>query len=189
MYDPQFYQDKLTQAERALRWSRDHMAANDLGESYRIDEIALLWENAAELDSFATWAREVAHLEHFDRVDADKMERLDQRSRFDVRFEFLRLPGTDWRIEAMCVLDGDAPLHARHLKLLGNGCVVHASFKVGDDDAYWDSFDWLNEAGFVKLAEYGNSYGWFSYWDSLEGLHYFKPRVNRRDVATNPAGP
>jgi len=182
MYDPKFYEEALLRAERTVRWSRDFMASLDLGESFKVDEVALLWENAAELDSFLQWATHVGRLDYFNSVPLDKMERQDQAGNFDVRFEFLRLADADWRIEAMCPLAGDFPLHSRHLKLLGNGCVVHASFKLADDDAYWDSFDWLTEAGFVKMAEYLNSYGWFSYWDHLEALFYFKPRVNRRDA-------
>lgn len=182
MYDPVMYQEQATKAERTVRWSRDFMASLDLGESYRIDEVALLLENEAELEAFVRWARDVAGMDHFDSVPVDRMERQDNVSAFDVRFEFLRLPETDWRIEAMCVLDGDAPLHRKQLQLLGNCSVVHASFKVADEDAYWDSFDWLAEAGFVKMAEYANTYGWFSYWEHLEALFYIKPRVNRRDA-------
>lgn len=184
MYDPLFYQDRLNAVERAVRWSRDHMAACDLGESYRVDEIALLWENPAELDSFCTWAA-ANGLEWFNSVPVDTMERqdLERDEQFQVRFEFLRFPGSDWRIEAMCVLSGDAPLHSKHLRMLGNGCIVHASFKVADEDSYLDSFDWLTEAQFVKMAEYVNSYGWFSYWETLDSMHYFKPRVNRRDAS------
>jgi hypothetical protein len=183
MYDPTFYRDRLVQAERALRWSRDHMAACDLGESYRIDEIALLWENAAELNSFVQWASGGGGMEWFNSVQEDRMERVDKPSEFKVRFEFLKFPDADWRIEAMCVLEGEAPLHTKHLKIVGNGAIVHASFKVPTEADYWESFGWLEEAQFFKVAEYVNSYGWFSYWDSLDSLHYFKPRVNRRDAA------
>lgn len=156
------------------------MAAQDLGGSYRIDEIALLWENAAELDSFVQWAGSAGGMDWFNSVQTDRMERQDKPGEFDVRFEFLRYPDADWRIEAMCVLGGDAPLHSKHLKVVGNGAIVHASFKVQSEDAYWDSFNWMEEAQFFKVAEYLNSYGWFSYWDSLDSLHYFKPRVNRQ---------
>jgi hypothetical protein len=183
VYDPKHYQEVALKAERTLRWSRDFMAAQDLGESFRIDEVALLWKNSEELDSFCTWASTVGGMEFGPiSVPRDTMERQDQPGSFDVRFEFLTLPGTDWRIEAMCPLDGEYPLHSRHLKLLGNGCVVHASFKTQDDEEYWDSLEWLQEAGFTRMAEYVNSYGWFSYWDHLEALFYFKPRVNRRDA-------
>lgn len=182
MYDPKYYQEVAIKAERTLRWSRDFMASMDLGEIFRIDEIALLWNDPAELDSFLQWAVAVGGFNNTFSVSQDTMTREDNIGSFDVRFEFLTIPGTDWRIEAMCPLSGDFPLHNRHLKLLGNGCVVHASFKLPTDELYFDSWEWLGEAGFVKLAEYQNSYGWFSYWDHFEALFYVKPRVNRRDA-------
>jgi hypothetical protein len=105
---------------------------------------------------------------------------------FDVRFEFLRLPLTgsregfrDWRIEAMCVLDGNAPLHSQHIERFGDPCIVHASFKLDDEGEYAKAKAELSEFGFPFCAEYSNSYGRFSYWNA--GRYYLKPRVNLRD--------
>ncbi len=175
------YNEAVTLAERTMRWSRQWLV--DSKVPCKVDEVALLWANAAELESFRQWAVTVAGMENFNSVAKDTMLRHDRDQWFDVRFEFLRLPDTDWRIEAMCVLDGEAPLHQQHLDIMGNGCVVHVSYKLPELESYDVAKDFLIEAGCVPHAEYQNTYGMFSYWLADEGLFYYKQRVNLRDAA------
>lgn len=110
---------------------------------------------------------------------------------FDVRFEFYRgvldepehreLP---WRVEAMAVLGGFAPLHSEPM-----GRVVHASYKLSDAGEYDMELARLRKLGMTPVAYYANSYGQFSYWTDA-GLPYsageapilLKPRVNLRDA-------
>jgi len=179
MYDPIHYNNCAVKAERTVRYANDMLAHH--GVVGRIDEVALLWANAAELDSFLVWAVEGGGMEHFNSVPADEMVRVDNKGLFMVRFEFLRMKGMPWRIEAMCVLDGEAPLHATHLDVMGNGCVVHASYKLACEEEYETSKDVLLEADLDMCAEYENSYGRFSYWRDFDSLFYFKPRINLRD--------
>lgn len=179
VYDPMRYNEVAIQAERTVRWSRDWLAAS--GVPCKVDEVALLWSDAKELDSFVQWALTVGGMENFFSVPHDVMVRQDREEGFNVRFEFLRIPGADWRIEAMCVLDGEAPLHQQHLDIMGNGCIVHVSYKLSEMESYLVAKDYLIEAGCVQHAEYQNTYGMFSYWLADEGLFYYKPRVNLRD--------
>jgi hypothetical protein len=149
---------------------------------YKIDEISLLFSTEASLDRFIAWAVE-GGVDHFNRTVLDTMVREDtpHNENFDVRFEFLRLPGHDWRIEAMCVLRGKAPLHVMHSRSLGNGCVVHASFKCAGLPEMALACERLRGAGLRRAAAYSNAYGAFSYWAGV-GHTYLKPRVNLRDA-------
>lgn len=153
-----------------------------------IDEISLLFGTPEELEGFVKWAVAGDKLEHFNSVPHDQMDRLDVTDRhefFHVRFEFLRLPDVDWRIEAMCVLAGLAPLHSQRLAEDREAAVMHASWKCADTDAYRLVKQELGEAFGTMVpavqfnAEYQNSYGIFSYWGDRGP--YFKPRVNLRD--------
>lgn len=147
-----------------------------------IDEISLLFGSEQELEQFLALAE--PHVDHFNSVPRDRMWRDDgeEEQWFDVRFEFLRIPTYMWRIEAMCVLDGSAPLHAQKLRDRGRGCVVHASYKLPDEATYYAHKSIVKDvSGRTADAEYHNSYGRFSYWNVLGGRFYLKPRVNLRD--------
>lgn len=148
------------------------------------DEVSLLFSKPAELEDFKEWA--VAQgLEHFNSVQRDQMVRQDKAQAFGVRFEFLRLPNRPWRIEAMCILEGCAPLHEEALRRSGEGCVVHLSYKCRDLQTYQEHVRSLWDEGRIKKAEYRNSYGMFSYWvpTGSELRPFLKPRVNLRDSA------
>lgn len=175
MYDPSAYERMLTECERTIKQARS------LQSGYHVDEVALLFSDAAEMDSFYQWAIGVAGLENFFSVPRDAMVRTDATGLFDVRFEFLRFPGTDWRIEAMAPLSGEYPLHSKHLRMFGNGCVVHVSWKLATEEAYVEETEDLMDNGFARMAAYENTYGVFSYWEHLDTLYYWKPRVNLRD--------
>ena len=178
MYDPQAYERMLRDCDYVVRSAR---LMAEMMPAIKVDEVALLFKNKEELDSFWNYAVNVAGLENFFSVPMDVMTRTDALSSFNVRFEFLRYPDTDWRIEAMCPLDGEYPLHSKYLRLLGNGAIVHVSFKLPTLEDYEDVMEDLRDNGFVQLASYQNTYGLFSYWETLETLYYWKPRVNLRD--------
>lgn len=154
------------------------------------DESSLLFSNERALGSFVQWAYTEGGLERMGSVPSDRMMRMDSPKQewFDVRFEFMKVPDTDWRIEAMCILDGVAPLHSAALAKYGEGSVVHVSWRAapnGDAEGYRRHRKVLETAGVADpmpfLAEYRNSYGRFSYY-GLDGKPpYLKPRVNLRD--------
>lgn len=154
-----------------------------------IDEVSLLFATDAQLTQFVSAAVKLG-MEHFNGV-LDTLERQDEEGVFGVRFEFLRWPGSDWRIEAMCVAGSVAstdlsiaPLHSAALEEMGfEPVVIHASFKVGDEGEYESARDALDNrfraVGGMR-AEYQNTYGRFSYFGDGTS-YYFKPRVNLRD--------
>lgn len=174
------------------------------------DEVSLLFASPEELEEFRLWAIGEGGMENFARVEwdfavcigADWWEPVVSETAlpvrpvdsFAVRFEFLRVAGAPWRIEAMCILSGDAPLHTAWLEMYGSGCVVHVSYKLPSRDAYDQhtrrgpyASQWPDQPTF--RAAYGNSYGRFAYYqhanleDSMVGSSWFlKPRVNERDA-------
>lgn len=146
-----------------------------------VDEVSLLFATPEELALFTATAKHDWRTNHFGTVDVDTMQMTGGPS-FEVRFEFLRLADAPWRIEAMCVLDGEAPLHAAALSDRGSGCVVHASYRAGTSlPDYNRELDRLPEYGALR-AKYTNTYGQFSYWQVGDLGHvYLKPRVNLRD--------
>lgn len=158
------------------------------------DEAALLFDTPADLDNFVMWALDTGGLERIGYVDRDVMRRASMdgspppNEAFDVRFDFWRVPGADWRIEAMCVLGGFAPLHTAALQMMGNGSVVHVSWRAapnGDELGYHRHRKCLEDdtvaGSLTALAEYTNSYGRFCYYGEEGNVPYLKPRVNLRD--------
>lgn len=146
-----------------------------------IDETSLLFSTPEELAEFVDDVRMLG-LDHFNRVGEDPMRRqgVPIAESFLVRFEFLRIPGENWRIEAMCKLAGRAPLHEEFIRTRGSGSVVHLSYKPTD---YLDGMIQLHQKGDDFVAEYRNSYGQFSYWRRGRIDPYIKPRVNLRDMS------
>lgn len=183
------YYEMISNARRAI---------DDARATYRsADEVSLLFANEVELDYFVEWVRDERNflIQNFNST-SDTMTREDKDESFVVRFEFCRLREeggeADWRIEAMCIVSGKAPLHERALFEHGNGVVVHISWKHQLESVYECYLD-PDVQALVKgkpqvvagnpdhfCAAYGNSYGRFSYWGSLP---YLKPRVNLRDQA------
>lgn len=186
----QMYRNLLRRAHRAHYVTQSQCDLNMM-LPVRIDEVALCFRRAYDLDQFLTHVAKDDNVEHFNSVPVDAMERQDQSGSFDVRFEFLRIRGADWRIECMCVLSGVAPLHEKLLDDRGSGAVIHASYKLPDIDAYHreiSSGGRLGQHDGVMDAAYANTYGCFSYWRFAElGFTYLKPRVNLRDATlTHP---
>lgn len=178
-----------TMARQAGEWVRRAQYELDTVHFIKatIDEAALLFQNESELGAFVAWAKGQGY-EHFGSIERDAMLERHGGTRthaFDVRFEFLRLEGFDFRIEAMCVLDGSAPLHEQALEKYGNGSVIHVSWRAapnGDADGYHRHRRIVEGSGFAPLLEYDNSYGRFCYYGEDGVPPYFKPRVNLRDV-------
>lgn len=152
-----------------------------------IDEISLLFRSDEDMEHFLHHVSMDRNVDHFNSVPIDAMHRQESDEAFDVRFEFLRIHGADWRIEAMCVLGGTAPLHEKALLDRGSGTVVHASYKCEDRNAYVKDVEIggrLGQHDGNQMATYINNYGMFSYWEfERMGTTYLKPRVNLRDVS------
>lgn len=171
--------------ERAKHVQRDAQKLLDLElmvGNYEVDEVSILCGSPVLLQTLVNHCTSLGY-DHFNRVESDRMKRKDtlRQRKFDVRFEFLRAPGASWRIEAMCVLGGHAPLHSQHIAVYGDPCVVHASFKCQDEEGLGKAERELHKIGSALpfCASYQNSYGEFSYWKV--GRYYLKPRVNLRD--------
>lgn len=153
---------------------------------HRIDEISLLFKHQGQLERYAEWLVAKGG-EHFNARVLDRMFREKQQAEtaemwFDVQFEFMHLPGHQtWRIEAMTVTDGHAPLHEHALAGSGGPCVFHASFKADGPEAYAVAERQLAKARLRRLYGYRNAYGRFSYWQGLRNV-YVKPRINTRDA-------
>lgn len=154
------------------------------------DEVSLLFEDEAKLNEWVMWAKGQDY-EHIGSIERDRLSlRPRHQEAFDVRFEFIRYPELPWRIEAMCVLDGTAPLHETTLSKFGNGAVVHVSWKAAPnkDTAGYERHRRSLESGgpnlekFTPIAEYENSYGRFCYYGDPSIPPFLKPRVNLRDT-------
>lgn len=156
----------------------------DLGiGNFAVDEVAIVCGDERMLEKVVADTEVMHGWKRFNSVPRDKMRRrmgLLRRQSFDVRFEFLQPSEVDYRIEAMTVLSGSAPLHSQHLIQYGDPSVVHASFKcksLEEYDRVRVALHGMNALPFK--AEYSNSYGVFSYWKC--GHYFLKPRVNLRD--------
>lgn len=183
MYDAEHFSKVVQNAIHVRSLIQFHMDT-EWQLPYKIDEISVLWKFKGTLEAFTEWCV-AQQVEHFNAKVLDRCYRNEIGLRstwFDVQFEFLRLPTHPWRIEAMAVLKGRAPLHEAQLRERGEGCVMHASFKVPDEEALKEAYQNLAKTGFVNIAEYRNSYGLFSYWQGA-GFTWIKPRVNLRDQA------
>jgi len=155
--------------------------------SIMIDEIALIFEEKWELYDFVQWAVRTGY-DHFngasDNVACTWLDH-DRSYEYEVRYEFLRVVPEDWRIEAMRVVKGISPLHSSHLVAHGSGSIVHASYKVEDEDLLDNDIFVLRSLGWSIVQACESSYGKFTYMRNHllpDGL-YLKPRVNTRDSA------
>lgn len=149
--------------------------------SQLVDEVAICFPTLPDLVDFVEEATRNG-LEHFNSVPYDTMKRQDRLGEsFGVRFEFLRYADDPWRIEAMCVIDGHAPLHRAALHREQSAVVIHMSYKMATLHDYQEEVRRLRSEVQME-AEYANSYGIFSYWPGPNGrVPYVKPRVNLRD--------
>lgn len=162
-----------SQAEEAIVAARE--------ESSLVDEVAICFPSVKTLVDFVEEAKR-NNLDHFNSVPYDTMRRQDiAGQKFGVRFEFLKYRELPWRIEAMCVVDGHAPLHQAALGESFLPVVIHLSYKMNSLHDYQEDVRRLRSETGME-AEYSNSYGIFSYWPGPNGgVPYIKPRVNLRD--------
>lgn len=180
------YLKAVKRAHVVAQWQCD----TELFLGVDVDEISLLFQSEAQLDSFVQWAVESKGLTNFNSVKdgcrSVQVTNGGNQHNYRVRFEFLSMPGVDWRIEAMCILSGDAPLHRIHLSRYGVS-PIHASFKLKTLEGYTDMCKHLATygPGLVPIVEYENSYGRYCYFggDDMDRI-YLKPRVNLRDPET-----
>lgn len=174
----------------ALRVKNKYGFPHDMESIPPIDEVALCFPTEAMLDEWLVLVDYDPLLTHY-RSERDRMVRMDKEEWFDVRFEFVTVSIGEkehpWRIEAMVVLEGEAPLHDALLKLTkGSPGIIHASYKLDTEDEYDIEMEALEtELGMRRMATYRNDYGRFSYWRPGSfpvgpGVH-LKPRVNLRD--------
>lgn len=148
------------------------------------DEIAICFPSDEALMTFVAEAVGDYGLDRFNSVPRDHMHRIDRLGEgFDVHFEFLRLPGRNWRIEAMSIFPGGiAALHEKALRDSGGEpVIIHVSWKCHNLDFYADTIRHMPSQQMFRKAEYANSYGIFSYFSTNGGPMYWKPRVNLRD--------
>lgn len=181
------FMDIIEECRQKQRQSQYEIDTNLLLKA-KVDEVAVLFETVEELEAFIPYCHENG-LEHIGSVAEDTL--LDTTDGdpiggdwFNVRFEFFRIPGRHWRIEAVTVLEGieRAPLHRSHLDEWGSGSIIHASWKETDFPAYQTRLLQLADLPLRKYLEYRNTYGVFSYWNSPDPFSvYLKPRVNLQD--------
>lgn len=173
--------DNYEAYEKALKLIEE-IRAGSSSRASKIDEVAICFRAERSL---IDWVDEATAngLDHFNSVPYDTMRRQDIAGEsFGVRFEFLRWEGYPWRIEAMCVMDGWAPLHDAAMNQDGSPVVIHVSYKVDNLVDYQEEVRILRDSGLAMKGEYMNSYGIFSYWPGPNGsFPYVKPRVNLRD--------
>lgn len=159
-----------------------------------IDEIAFMFPDIHHANCFVNEAVQVPGVSLFNSA-TDHVHTQPLRTCYDVAYMFLTVPdryvGRDnVRIEAMYLGDGLSPLHHAVLSemyLNESRCaVVHASFKVTDEEDYAAANHRLRERGWEPVQRCESKYGRFGYWQPLDpdvppGL-YLKPRVNLRDL-------
>lgn len=185
------FEGMVAEAARAQRKAQYELDAEFFIKA-KVDEISIWFDSDWLLDEFLVWAG-YGRLEHFDTVESDAVYQTYGASElgiphhskpFLVRYEFLRVPGADWRIEAMTIRSGSSAIHDR----LETGDLVHASWKLPDMVEFLHATDVLGDGcegvfqAIPNLAVYRNSYGMFSYFGEPGKLPYFKPRVNLRDI-------
>lgn len=148
------------------------------------DEMSILFKTKQELDQFTKDMKD-RYLWFNESQECQMIHSTDSYA-FDTDFQFC-WPYKDapYRIEAMWVANGHAPLHERHLSAHGSPSTVHASWKLPSMALYAYEKERLKEEGLQFHQEYRNSYGIFSYWSTTLGTDaptfYYKPRVNTRD--------
>ncbi len=185
---------KLAITQRKAQAVVDQYLSPNLSQVLVIDEMSLLFSSRDEIEKFTEWANQ--NVPSIGEVPKSTLYSLTGPGEFDVNFRFFQTPfwtgarsglvgfvGTRWRIEAMQILDGRAPLHEHYLKNFDSPCAMHASFKVPTVYEYRKVQAVLDACTSEGMeAEYRNEYGMFCYYSlGGDGVPYIKPRVNLRD--------
>jgi hypothetical protein len=161
---------------------------------YSIDEVAILLPEATKEN--AEWLECMLGRVGTDGVTYFNRSRSTVNvhslpSKYEVEYHFFTTAVKGVRLELMRLGKGYSPLHALYnLPEDGrgrDGAIVHASFKVPDEDAYRDVLTELRSLGWVCGQDCSSEYGLFSYWrqpGDSDSLLWLKPRVNLRDGVT-----
>lgn len=154
-----------------------------------IDEVAFLLPPVN--GNGATWLARMmgrvgrAGFTYFNHVeDAVKCNPLP--SRYEVVYDFFTTGVEGVRLELLTIVAGLSPLHSMFevSDRDTDASVVHASFKVPDEEVYRLTLDHLQREGWMCGQYCESSYGLFSYWrhpSDTESVLWLKPRVNLRD--------
>jgi hypothetical protein len=162
---------------------------------YKIDEVALLYtsEDEANKDTIALTMVDTVQVFNYAR---DHVHTRPLENCYDVTYRFIQNALYPWRMEVMSLDSGHSPLHE---SMIADGAasedspgIVHASFKVGNKEAYDEVITQMSESTDWVLGQACQStYGNFSYWRYVGGEEggsgplsvWIKPRVNVRDGA------
>jgi len=157
-----------------------------LGGHHRIDEIALLVTDTAQLDMLDGLLQNEFGWERFNKAN-DSVRTAPIRSGYTVEYTFYRCQEVPWRLEVMRLTSGISPLHsAIPLPLMAQVCTpVHASFKCADEESYAVARYELDDRGWFLAQQCDSTYGRFSYYTKIGSapsrVPYLKPRANLRD--------
>lgn len=171
------YESLMMQAEAMRQHAIDRLP--DLW-ARPVDEMSILFRSRAEHIGFTEWARARGLV--FNEVTEKQKDLTAPGHGFTTNFTFVKKRIWDWRIEAMVVTSGRAPLHTQLNLMHGDFTIAHASWKLKDVEIYHKDKCALEDAGFRFHKEYRNGYGQFAYFSHPEFPFYFKPRVNLRDA-------
>lgn len=171
----------------------------ELGFVQGVDEIAILLPSASAATEFVTQMVREDGVMLFNTA-SDHVHTSPLKTCYNVDYNFLTVPmatGRPLRIEVMALTSGVSPLHYAALHEMhydGSALsLIHASFKVDDEDDYATAVHRLRERGWEAAQRCESTYGRFSYWTPLDDSGfgdmpdecppYLKPRVNLRDAA------
>lgn len=176
-------------------WLRENI--EDIGDSFNIDEIALMFSSYNEegMHAFIKDAVREPGVKMFNSA-RDHVKTRPIFSQYDVEYNFLEVEDLGMRVEVMRIDRGVSPLHQtiseenlnhtlvnRYGRELIGPTVVHFSFKVPTSEEYYGICEAMGrtEAEPVQLCR--STYGQFSYWriPSIGENIYLKPRCNERD--------
>lgn len=156
---------------------------------YFIDEVAFLLPPVN--GNGATWLARMmgrvgrAGFTYFNHVE-DVVKCNPLSSRYEVVYDFFTTGVEGVRLELLTIVAGLSPLHSMFevSDRDTDASVVHASFKVPDEEVYRLTLDRLQRQGWMCGQYCESSYGLFSYWrhpSDTESVLWLKPRVNLRD--------
>lgn len=110
---------------------------------------------------------------------------------YAVEYWFMEHEDYDYRLELMTIPEGFSPYHASLLEACrlhhAPASIVHASFKVLDEESYGAAVVGLRKAEYELAQHCESTYGRFSYFVRYEAdlaRPALKPRLNVRDAST-----
>lgn len=123
---------------------------------------------------------------YFNHVADDVVKCNPLPSQYEVSYDFFTTGVEGVRLELLTIGAGMSPLHSMFemSDRDTDASVVHASFKVVDEDVYRMTTAHLQSEGWMCGQYCESSYGLFSYWrhpSDVESVLWLKPRVNLRD--------